>query len=48
MTHVGYLIAGWGVSLVSIALYAAMLIRRGRLLSAQVPAERSRWMSTDA
>lgn len=47
MTHLGYLIAGWGISLGAIGLYAASLLRRGRRLTARVPVERRRWMSTD-
>lgn len=47
MTHLGYLIAGWGISLGAIGLYAAALLRRGRALSARVPAERRRWISSD-
>ena len=46
MTHVGYLIVGWGVVLVAMAVYGASLIRRGRELSARVPADRQRWMTT--
>ncbi len=47
MTHLGYLIAGWGISLGAIGVYAVALIRRGRVLAAQVPEDRRRWMSTD-
>jgi len=47
MTHLGYLIAGWGISLGAIGLYATSLLRRGRTLSARVPADRRRWMTTD-
>lgn len=47
MTHLGYLIAGWGISLGAIGLYATSLLRRGRALSARVPADRRRWISTD-
>ena len=46
MTHVGYLIAGWGIVLGAMAIYAVSLARRGRELSARVPAERQRWMTT--
>lgn len=46
MTHLGYLLAGWGVSLGVGVLYAASLIRRGRRLSARVPADRRRWIDT--
>lgn len=47
MTHVGYLIAGWGIGLGAIGLYATSLIRRGKALSARVPVERRRWISTE-
>jgi len=47
MTHVGYLLVGWGVSLTVIGLYSLSLIRRGRVLSARVPAARRRWMTTE-
>lgn len=47
MTHLGYLLVGWGVSLGAGALYAARLLLRGRRLSAAVPAERRRWMTSE-
>lgn len=47
MTHLGYLIAGWGIALGAIALYAFSLIRRGNALAARVPVERRRWISTE-
>ncbi len=47
MTHLGYLIAGWGISLGAIAIYATALMRRGKALSAHVPADRRRWITTD-
>ncbi len=48
MTHLGYLLVGWGVTLGVIGLYSVNLIRRGRDLIGQVPADRSRWMTTEA
>jgi len=45
MTHVGYLIAGWGISLAACALFAMSVMRRARRLSALVPPERHRWMT---
>ncbi len=45
MTHVPYLIAGWGISLVVIALYAASVMRRSKRLAALVPVDRRRWMT---
>jgi len=47
MTHVGYLIAGWSIVLVSMLVYALYLVRRGRALSASVPADRQRWMTSE-
>jgi hypothetical protein len=47
MTHLGYLIAGWGIPLVVLGIYAISLMRRGKALSARVPAERRRWISTN-
>lgn len=47
MTHLGYLLVGWGVSLGCGVLYAARLVLRGRDLSARVPAEHRRWMTSD-
>jgi len=45
VTHLGYLLVGWGVSLGAGVLYAVRLIARGRRLGARVPAERRRWMT---
>jgi hypothetical protein len=45
MTHVGYLIAGWGVAFAVFALYAVSVMRRAKKLAAKVPAERARWMT---
>jgi hypothetical protein len=47
MTHLGYLLVGWGATIGVGVLYAASLITRGRKLSARVPSDRRRWMSTD-
>ena len=47
MTHVPFLIAGWGVSLAACALYAMSVMRRAKRLSTLVPAERRRWMTGD-
>jgi hypothetical protein len=40
----GYVIAGWALTVVVIAGYAAWVIVRGRSLSRQVPPEDRRWM----
>lgn len=45
MTHLGYLIAGWGTVFVACALYATSVIRRARRIGAKVPVERARWMT---
>ena len=47
MTHVGYLLVGWGTTIAVGGLYAANLLRRGRRLTARVPADRRRWMAAD-
>lgn len=47
MTHLGYLLAGWGATLGCGLFYAVHLMRRGRALSARVPAERRRWMTSE-
>src|SRR5687767_10887887 len=43
MTHVGYLAAGWGIGMVSLAAYGLWTVRRGRSLAARVPPEERRW-----
>ncbi len=43
MTHVGYVAAGWGISLAVLGGYAVRTLRRGRTLAAQVPPEERRW-----
>ena len=46
MTHLGYLMAGWGISLVVLGGYAVRLVRRGRSLIALVPEDRRRWLES--
>ncbi len=46
MTHLGYLIAGWGISLVVLGGYALRLVGRGRSLSAEVPEVRRRLLGS--
>ena len=46
MTHLGYLLAGWGLSSLVILLYSVRLLKRGAQLSARVPSEQARWMSS--
>lgn len=48
MTHVGYLIAGWGISLAAIGTYTWSVITRGRRLSTQVAADHRRWIQSDS
>lgn len=47
MTHLGYLLVGWGTTLAVGGLYAASILRRGRRLTARVPADRRRWITAD-
>ena len=46
MTHLGYLLAGWGLSSLAILLYAFRLLKRGAQLSQRVPTEHARWISS--
>ena len=43
MTHVGYVAAGWGITLVTLAGYALLTVRRGKALAKRVPPEDRRW-----
>ena len=45
MTHVPYLIAGWGITALAFAVYAGSVMARAKRVSARVPAERQRWMT---
>ncbi|MBK5222722.1 MAG: hypothetical protein JJE52_07570 [Acidimicrobiia bacterium] len=45
MSDMSYMYLGWGVPLVTLAVYSASLVVRGRALSRKVPAERRRWTS---
>lgn len=45
MTHLGYILAAWGLTLGTGAVYALVLVRRGRSLARRVPAHRRRWMT---
>ena len=40
-----YIVAGWGISLSVLGLYAASLVLRGRRLAREVPPDRQRWTS---
>jgi len=46
MSHLGYLIAGWAFGIGLPGIYAIFVLRRGRKLSAEVPVERQRWISS--
>jgi len=46
MTHLGYLIAGWGISLAVLGGYALRVVRRGRRLGALVPEGHRRWLES--
>ena len=46
MTPVGYLEAGWGISLVELGGYAFGLVRRGRRLAPRVPVDGRRWIDS--
>ncbi len=45
MTHIGYLLAGWGIALVVLGLYGCGVVRRGRRLSRSGPEGERRWMT---
>ena len=47
MTHLGYIIAGWGISLGVLGGYAISVIRRGRAVSRLVPEDRRRWIDSE-
>ena len=40
----GYIATAWGATFASVAVYAALVIRKGRRLSKVVPPEERRWM----
>jgi len=45
MTHAGYVLTAWALTLGTGALYAIRVVVRGRALAGRVPAERRRWMT---
>ncbi len=47
MTHLGYLLVGWGVTLGVGAAYSFRLVRRGRVVASRVPVSRRRWMTAE-
>ncbi len=40
----GYTLAGYGIAAAAIGSYVIHIVRRGRKLSRQVPADRRRWL----
>jgi hypothetical protein len=46
MTHVGYLIAGWGIVILVSVAYGVSVFVRTRKLAEKVPEDRRRWMTT--
>ncbi len=44
MSTTGYIVLSWVVTFGAVGGYAAVVIRRGRRLSRDVPADRRRWM----
>ncbi|MBA4810191.1 MAG: hypothetical protein H2036_04590 [Acidimicrobiales bacterium] len=46
MTHLGYLLAGWIISVGVLVLYGWRIIQKGKALSIKVPENRQRWMSS--
>ncbi len=38
-----YVLVGWGVVIVGIALYALLVLRKGRQLAKQLPPDERRW-----
>jgi len=45
VANAGYVLGAWGLTAVSVAVYAVSLLRRGRRLSPRVAPDRRRWMS---
>jgi hypothetical protein len=44
MSTVAWVVTGWAATFVVVAGYVLVVLRRGRSLSRQVPAEEQRWM----
>ena len=47
MTHSGFIIAAWGITFGSLAVYAFSVVRRGRAAARRVAPGRRRWMTAD-
>jgi hypothetical protein len=47
MTHAGYIVTAWSVSLGAVGLYSWHLLRRGRALGRSVPETQRRWMTSE-
>lgn len=39
-----FVLAGWALTVVGMALYAVLIVRKGRQLARQLPVEERRWM----
>ena len=46
MTHVGYILAAWLITVTVLGLYTWSVLSRGRKLTQQVREDRQRWSST--
>jgi len=46
VTHLGYLLAGWGITLVVFGLYGWAVVRRGRRMAGSVPEGERRWITS--
>jgi hypothetical protein len=44
MSHWALVVLGWAVTVVVLVAYAAVVLRRGRRLSAEVPPGEQRWL----
>ena len=47
MTHLGDIIAGWGISLGVLGTYTASVLRRAKSVSKLVPRDRQRWIDSE-
>ncbi len=45
MTHVGYLVAGWGIAFGASGLFAWSVMQRAKRVALRVPVERQRWLT---
>lgn len=47
MTHLGYILAGWGISLGVLGSYTLSVLRRAKAAAQLVPQERQRWIDAN-